>query len=128
MASNNHFLIDTHIFIWWMGKSSKLSKNIVRLLNNPENYIFLSIASVWEIIIKQGKEKLRIPQDIEGGIKESGFILLPIEISHVLRIRKLPSFHRDPFDRILIAQTIVEHLTLVTDDAKMKKYDVRLMG
>src|SRR4030042_3195716 len=116
MVSSNRLLLDTHLFIWWMGKSRRLSKNITNLLNDPNNLIFLSIASVWEMIIKQGKKKLKVPRDIEGGVREAGFNLLPIDISHVLRIRELPTYHRDPFDRMLIAQAQAEGLQLITND------------
>ena len=121
------YLLDTNIFIWWMEGNSRLSKDIFNLLNNPQNQIFLSVASVWEIVIKKSKNKLKTPKDVEGGIKISGFTLINIEISHVLGIEKLPMYHNDPFDRIIISQAKTEDLTLITTDKKIWKYDFPLL-
>lgn len=110
-----------------MERNSRLSKNIFNLLNDPQNKIFLSIASVWEIVIKKAKKKLKTPKDIEGGMKASGFIPINIEMLHVLDLEKLPMYHNDPFDRILIAQSQAENLTLITCDKKIWKYDISLL-
>lgn len=124
MAKSEVFLLDTQIFIWWMEKSDRLSKSIINLLRNPQNKIFLSVASVWEMVIKKAKQKLKLPKDIETGIKASGFEILSIEITHVLGIEKLPAFHQDPFDRMLISQSQIEKLRLISSDKKIWKYDV----
>lgn len=127
MEVNKRFLIDTHIFIWWMGKSTKLSKKLFDLLNNPHNIIFLSTISAWEIILKKDKGKLKVPYDIQGGIEASGFPVLTITLPHILGLQKLPPLHNDPFDRMLIAQAQEENLTLITTDKKMTQYDVSLL-
>lgn len=127
MKASKGFLIDTHIFIWWMEQSKKLSQDRYELINNPENKIFLSMASVWEIIIKKSKNKLKLPGDIEEGIKFSGFTLLPITLSNILQLAKLPLYHYDPFDRMLIAQAKGENLVFICDDEKIKKYDLKLL-
>lgn len=116
------YLIDTHIFIWLMENNKKVSPQIKVLLRSPSVNVFISIASIWEIVIKQTKGQLKTPKDIEGGIESSGFTILPIEISHVLETGKLSNCHNDPFDRILIAQAKVENLTLITADPKIWKY------
>lgn len=121
------YLIDTNIFIWWMEKNKRLSKNLFNLLNNPQNQIFLSVASVWEIVIKKAKKKLKTPKDVEGGIKASGFVAINIEMLHVLGIEKLPIHHNDPFDRVIISQAKTENLTLITTDKKIWKYDLSLL-
>lgn len=121
------YLLDTHVFIWWMERNSQLSKNIFNLLNNPQNKIFLSVASIWEIVIKKAKKKLKTPRDVEGGIKASGFIPIDIEMLHILGIEKLPMYHNDPFDRIIISQAKIERLTLVTDDKKIWIYNLSLL-
>jgi len=121
------YLLDTHIFIWWMEKNKRLSKDIFNLLNNPQNQIFLSVASVWELIIKKAKKKLKTPKDVQGGIKASGFIPINIEMLHVLDLEKLPMHHNDPFDRIIISQAKIEHLTLITADKKIWKYNLALL-
>lgn len=121
---NNVYLIDTHIFIWSMVKSDRLSTKLIKLLSDAENEIFLSIASVWEMIIKKRRKKLRFPKDIESGIKKVGFHLLSVNLNHVLAVDKLPDYHADPFDRLLIAQAITESITLITSDEKIWKYNV----
>jgi|SRR3989338_962061 len=121
------YLLDTHIFIWWMEKNKRLSKDIFNLLNNPQNQIFLSVASVWELIIKKAKKKLKTPKDVQGGIKASGFIPINIEMLHVLDLEKLPMHHNDPFDRIIISQAKIEHLTLITADKKIWKHNLSLL-
>lgn len=119
-----NFLLDTHIFIWWMENDKKLSKEIISILSEPNDQVFLSVVSVWEIIIKQAKKRLKVPDDIEGGIHDSGFKLIPITLRHVLAVKKLPFYHKDPFDRMLIAQAKAENLNLITTDQKIKKYDI----
>lgn len=121
------YLLDTHIFIWWMEGNNRLSKDIFNLLNNSQNQIFLSVASVWEVVIKKAKKKLKTPKDVGGGIKASGFIPINIEMLHVLGIEKLPMYHSDPFDRIIISQAKIEHLTLLTSDEKIWKYNVAVL-
>ena len=86
-----------------MEKNKQLDKGLYDLLNNAWNQIFLSVVSIWEIVIKKSKGKLKIARDLEEGVKLSGFDVLPIEISHALALEKLPVFHKDPFDRMLIA-------------------------
>lgn len=122
----NAFLIDTQIFIWWMEKNKKLSKDLFNLINLPKNQIFLSIASIWEIIIKRTKKKLKLSQDIEEGIKVNNISILPVELTHVLGVEKLPLLHNDPFDRVIISQAKVENLSLITSDEKIWKYEVRV--
>lgn len=129
MLESNIFLIDTEILIWGMEKSPKLSVKIKALLENTENQIFVSAASVWEIVIKKAKGRLKTPDDLEGGIKEAGFKFLPIGISHVLGVGKLPNFkdHKDPFDRVLISQAKAENLILITSDPKILRYKLSLL-
>ncbi len=116
------YLLDTHVFIWWMEKNKRLPDKLMNLINDPQNEVYLSVVNVWEIVIKNAKGKLKSPKDIKGGIQKSSFVLLPIDINHVLEVEKLPDIHKDPFDRILIAQAKVENLTLITSDEKIWKY------
>lgn len=129
MVKSDSFLIDTQIFIWGMEKSSSLSSEIKTLLQDPGNQIFLSVASVWEMVIKKSKGRLKTPKNIKESIKEAEFKLLPIEISHVLEVEKLPNYkdHKDPFDRILISQAKVENLTLITSDPQIWKYKISIL-
>ena len=126
MASRD-FLIDTQVFIWWMEKNKRLHENLFKLLDDPQNKILLSVASIWEIIIKKSKNRLKTPKNIEAGVKKSGFIVLDIELNHVLGVEDLDFYHKDPFDRILISQAKAENLTLVTSDEKIWKYDIPLI-
>lgn len=121
------YLIDTQVFIWLMEDNRKVSPEIRTLLQDPSINVFISIASIWEIVIKQAKGRLKIPKDIEKSIDELEFRVLPIEIFHVLGLRKLPNYHKDPFDRILISQAKVEKLTLISSDKKIWQYDLPLI-
>ncbi len=125
----NRFLIDTQIFIWGMERNKKLPTSIISILQNSEYEIFISVASVWEIVIKKAKGSLKTPQNLEESIKEAGFKLLSIELSHALGVGKLPFYkdHKDPFDRVLISQAKVETLILITTDPKIWKYKIPLM-
>ncbi len=126
MASSTSYLIDTHIFIWWMQKSPKLPVDIMTLLTNSREDIYLSVASVWEMIIKRQKKKLKTPS-IPHGVREGRFGLLEIKLAHVLCIESLPPYHNDPFDRLLIAQAITEGLILISSDEKIARYNVPLL-
>jgi len=121
------YLIDTQVFIWLMEDSKKVSPGIRTLLQDPSINVFISIASIWEIVIKQAKGRLKTPKDIERTIHAVGFNVLPIEVSHVLGLKRLPDHHKDPFDRILIAQAKIEDLTLITSDQKIWKYKLKLV-
>lgn len=121
------YLLDTQILIWWMEKSEKLSQNAYNLINDHNNQILISVGSIWEIVIKIAKKRLRLSRNIEHDIKNKGLGSLPIEISHVLKVEDLPLHHSDPFDRILIAQALAENLTLITSDKKIWKYKLKLI-
>lgn len=124
MARNKSFLLDTHIFIWWMEKNKKLSKDVKSIIENPENQIFLSTVSVWEMIIKKSAGKLKLPHNWKTTLKNSRFDILEVSLEHVYLLESLPLLHKDPFDRMLIAQAQAENCILITDDSKIKKYKV----
>lgn len=124
---NNRYLIDTHIFIWSMEKNRRLSDKLIQLLSDPNNEILLSVVSVWEMIIKKQRKKLKTCKNIELGIKTVGFKVLSVDLKHVLVIDKLPNYHADPFNRLLIAQSIEENLTLITSDKKIWKYKTSIL-
>lgn len=122
------FLLDTHIFVWWMLESKKLDKSINNILKDSRNEVFLSIVSVWEVVIKKQKGRLKVPKDWKETLLESNFSILPVNLRHTYAIEKLPQYHKDPFDRILVAQAITEKCTLITDDEKVKKYKIPTIG
>lgn len=124
-------LLDTHIFIWWADQPEKLSSSSLAALEDEANDLHLSVASVWEMQIKiqLSKLKLSLPLDelIESQQAANDIQILAIELAHVLTLNALPFHHKDPFDRLLIAQSIAENATLVTADSKLSVYSVKLL-
>ncbi len=122
-------LLDTHILIWWMTDSSYLSTATKQIIRETSD-IFVSAASIWEIAIKRSRGDLKMLDeiDIQKDISDESLITeLPITWWHALAVGGLPYHHKDPFDRVLVAQAQVEGLTLVTRDAAIQKYDVALL-
>ncbi len=121
-------LLDTHTFSWWSSHSSRLSDRALSLCTDPANTLLLSVASVWEMQIKQqvGKLHLSVPlADLIAGQRRSNNLqVLTVELSHVLALDTLPAHHKDPFDRLLIAQATVESVALVSHDAIFGQYPV----
>ncbi|MBM4086091.1 MAG: type II toxin-antitoxin system VapC family toxin [Planctomycetes bacterium] len=124
-------LLDTHAFIWWDSEPSKLPPHVLSLCESQENSLLLSVASVWEMQIKLelGKLRLRLPlsQLIEGQQQTNGVELLTVRLEHVLRLGALPAHHRDPFDRMLIAQAQVEDIAVVSGDPLFRKYPAKVI-
>lgn len=121
-------LLDTHVFLWWNEASPRLSRGAHRLLADPANGLFLSVASAWEIALKvqTGKLVLPIPAPVylPSRVNHYGIEILTVTLEHVLASSALPSHHRDPFDRMLVAQAQVEQLTVVTHDSQVRRYAV----
>jgi PIN domain nuclease of toxin-antitoxin system len=117
-------LLDTHILLWWLADDPSLSKKAKLLISDEKNFVFVSVASGWEITIKKALGKLEAPDNLEEVLKENCFKDLPITLQHVLATGQLPMHHHDPFDRILVAQAKCESLTLLTADKKIMLYDV----
>jgi len=121
-------LLDTHSWLWMVGDSGRLADSSRGLLRDPANELFLSAASAWEMAIKFASGKLRLPQPpaalITQWMAEVRLGALPILHAHALRAGELPPHHRDPFDRLLIAQAQIEGLTVLTADRAFAKYDV----
>ncbi|WP_432148913.1 type II toxin-antitoxin system VapC family toxin [Streptomyces sp. bgisy029] len=120
-------LLDTHVILWWLGDSDELSDQVKDLLDT-EPSVHLSAVSAWEIAIKQSLGKLGGPDDLAERVRDSQFTALPITAGHGVRAGRLPALHRDPFDRILIAQAQVEGMTIVTRDQWIPRYDVPVMA
>jgi PIN domain nuclease of toxin-antitoxin system len=121
-------LIDTHVFIWWTGESNQLSSLARDTLIDPQTELLVSTASVWEMQIKVSLGKLSfqtaLPELINDEISRNRINLLPIELKHIYALHNLPLHHRDPFDRLLIAQSILEELTIVSIDEKFDSYGI----
>ncbi|HYN96251.1 MAG TPA: type II toxin-antitoxin system VapC family toxin [Pilimelia sp.] len=118
-------LLDTHIVMWWLTDDPTLADEIKDRLDQ-ELDVYVSSATVWEVAIKQALGKLD-PPDLPEQIRDSGFRLLDITAEHGIAAGRLPVHHRDPFDRILIAQAQLEGLTLITRDTHIQKYDVDVL-
>ena len=115
------------MLLWSLDDTPVLSRRLRSQLEDPENDVFVSAASGWEIAVKRALGKLRAPDDLEGSVREQGFALLPITFHHAEQAGALPPHHGDPFDRMLIAQAQIEGLVLVTRDARVRLYGVRTM-
>jgi PIN domain nuclease of toxin-antitoxin system len=124
-------LLDTHAFLWWIDDAPELPSTAKRAIANIKNECYLSIASCWEMAVKASLNKLRLAKSIERFVTEqlaaNRFSLLNIELRHVAKVEKLPFYHRDPFDRLLIAQAIEEKLTIITADKILSKYGVNTL-
>jgi PIN domain nuclease of toxin-antitoxin system len=121
-------LLDTHVFLWWNEADPRLSRRVRQLLADPENSIYLSVASAWEMTLKVQSGKLGLPAAIAvyipARLNHYRMEALPVTLEHVLAAGTLPAYHRDPFDRMLVAQGQVERLPIVTHDPQVRKYAV----
>lgn len=126
MTPASRLLLDTHIFLWWRGEPARLIST-VRSRIAVADLVFVSVASAWEVAIKRSLGRLDLPDTMEAGVIASGFEKLLISFSHAERAAALPLHHRDPFDRMLVAQAQGEGLTLVTRDRRLEPYDVEIL-
>ncbi|HHU75898.1 MAG TPA: type II toxin-antitoxin system VapC family toxin [Firmicutes bacterium] len=124
-------LLDTHAFLWWINDDPQLSHMARQTIANGGNTLFFSTASGWEIVIKTKLGKLRLPDDMASFLFEqlsvNAINTLPVQMNHALRVYSLPDFHRDPFDRLLIAQAQVESLPIITADRQFAGYQVEII-
>lgn len=124
-------LLDTHVLLFLLTEPERLSESAVGALESRDNDLVVSSASAWEIAIKHGLGKLDLPSEpaefVPGALAHYGMELLPVDLSHALEVGRLPQHHRDPFDRLLIAQAQLEGMVLVTRDAQMSAYDVEVL-
>jgi PIN domain nuclease of toxin-antitoxin system len=118
-------LLDTHLLLWSAGQPDRLSNEARALIEAPDNELFFSSASLWEVVIKRGLGRDDFKVDarlLRRGLLDNGYSELPIGSEHVVAIDNLPAIHKDPFDRILVAQAQAEGITLLTADPTMAKY------
>ena len=111
-----NLLFDTHILLWWLGNNPALKLQGRELIANPNNVIFLSAVTLWEIWLKQSIGKLTLPADFEARLAKEGFESLPLSAEHTKLVSSLPWHHRDPFDRMLVAQAMAAKIKLLTVD------------
>ena len=120
-------LLDTHVILWWLADDPTLKPDARSAISETSNLVYVSAVSLWEIVIKRGLGKLRLPEDWADILMREPFRQLPINCRHALRVGELPDIHKDPFDRLLVAQCLAEELTLVTHDATLQHYDVPIL-
>ena len=121
-------LLDTHVLLWALEDSPELGEKARRAVIDPRNEVFVSAINVWEITIKRSLGKLRGLDNLTTTVEDTGFTPLPITLFHAEQAGNLPMHHRDPFDRMLVAQAQAEGLTIVTKDDKIPRYAVRTMA
>ncbi len=128
---NHDLLLDTHIFLWFSGQPERLNAKIRAALQDPQNVLFLSVVSVWELQIKTQTGKLSLPLPLNQFVplqrSFNQIRSLPVIEPHLWRLASLPMHHRDPFDRLLVAQSLAEEFLLVTTDPILARYPVSLL-
>jgi PIN domain nuclease of toxin-antitoxin system len=124
-------LLDTQCFLWWFAQPERLSETAIAHMTNEANELWLSVASIWEIGIKAALGKLPLPEPIDryvpSRMAQLGAKSLDIRATHAMRAAALPLHHRDPFDRMLVAQAQVDDMTLVSADEMLQQYDVEIL-
>ncbi|MCP4408977.1 MAG: type II toxin-antitoxin system VapC family toxin [Gammaproteobacteria bacterium] len=128
----DRYLIDTHCWLWWNAEPDRLHPKAYDAIADGNNTILLSVASAWEISIKYALGKLKLPDAPESYVpkrlESNSITALPIALHHALAVSSLPILHRDPFDRLLVAQAQIEDLILITADAKIKQYEISVLS
>lgn len=125
------YLLDTHVLLWIANDDSQLSKKTKNIFLNEKNDIFLSTASIWEMAIKISLRKLNVNEPLKNFIKTkvigNKIKIINISVEHLFVLESLPFHHRDPFDRLIIAQSIIEKIPVLSKDTMFKKYDINLI-
>ena len=122
-----HLLLDTHVLLWWLADDTSLTQIQRMAIQDKRNSCYISAATIWEISIKSRLGKLDVDEEYLEVVKSPGFLELPITWQHAKTVKSLPDIHKDPFDRILIAQAIVEGMSLICTDTIIAQYNVRLI-
>ena len=124
-------LLDTHAFLWWIADDARLSPRVIELITDGANRLFLSAASGWEMAIKAKLGKLELPAPVAAFVDEqlrtNGIESLPIQMRHAFHVFELPPHHRDPFDRLLIAQAQLERMPILSSDPQLALYPVEVI-
>lgn len=120
-------LLDTHALLWALTDDARLQQDARERIADGRNQVLVSAASAWEITIKRAVGKLRAPDDLARQVAQARFDPLDITIEHAVAVGDLPNHHRDPFDRLLVAQARVDGLTIVTHDVQIERYDVAVL-
>lgn len=125
------YIVDTHVFLWWITDDDRLTPAAREVIRDRESDLYFSAASAWEIAIKAGLDRIRLPERADRFIPEqlrlNGIRPLAIELSHALAVEGLPLHHRDPFDRLLVAQSQLEGLPIISGDDQLAEYGAELV-
>jgi PIN domain nuclease of toxin-antitoxin system len=121
-------LLDTHALLWWLANDARLGTRAREAIATPTNLVFVSAATAWEIAVKRALGRLTAPGDIEEWLVENDFQPLPIQVAEAVASAELPPHHRDPFDRLLVAQAQIGRMTIVTGDEDIAKYGVSTLS
>ncbi len=119
-------LLDTHVVIWWYQEPKKIKNSTIALINDRGNSVFVSDVVIWEMVIKTSLGKLKTLENLYKEI-ENDFDAMPIKTNHILGISSLEFIHHDPFDRLLIAQSVIENIPLITSDKQINRYDLQII-
>ena len=117
-------LLDTHYLLWWLGATPELGTRARDIISEPANLVFFSVASLWELRIKESVGKIDLPDSFAETVSQQSFEALSVTVAHTEALRALPLHHRDPFDRMLVAQARTDRLTILTRDQAIALYDV----
>lgn len=117
-----NYLMDTHVLLWWLTDDPRLGIRVRELLSTKP--IWCSVVTPWEIAVKETLGKIELPPEFDEALGSAGFIRLDVSFDHIKELRTLPLLHKDPFDRLLIAQSISEELILITDDHQIHRYNL----
>jgi PIN domain nuclease of toxin-antitoxin system len=121
-------LLDTHTLLWWLAEDETLSTKARHVIASPKTTVYVSAASAWEIAIKKAIGKLQAPDDLVAALFANRFQHLPVTIEHALYAESLPRYHDDPFDRMIVAQALMEKLTIITRDKSIPVYNTALIS
>lgn len=120
-------LLDTHVLIWLLAEPERILHDVTRLLSLPDHQLIASAVSRWEVAIKVSQGKMKLPIPFDDAVIDQGITILPVTWAHARAVADLPLLHRDPFDRLLVAQAIVEEAILVSSDDQVLRYPVRTL-
>jgi PIN domain nuclease of toxin-antitoxin system len=121
-------LLDTHALLWWLADDARLGRRARQAIGRPTNLVFVSAATAWEIALKRALGKLVAPGDVGEWLVAGDLQPLPIQIAEAVASAELPPYHRDPFDRLLVAQAQIGRMTIVTGDEEIAKYGVSVLS
>lgn len=121
-------LLDTNALIWSLVQRERIPATAMDAIEDEANDVFVSVVSAWEIEIKAAKGKLRAPAGLEDALVAQGFESLPVAMLHAYSVESLPRYHRDPFDRMIVAQAHLEGMTIVTSDSEIRRYPVSVLS